>query len=246
MGNTVDVRCGFLNAFDRLITAPRPVCDVTKTVLPGVNAEFVADDVRDALGLDLCMLSANGIDDLLCRIVQHRMRQLVRERLDFMSGGKQPRNDDQALIEDAGAVSRAREGRDANGITESLSDRREAVKRLVGIVTGEALGDCGQRLALGLRDVEDVRDAEVSNNAFDGLITISLRGANGGNNRCKDRDATLAATNVPAELLPFAKAGDPRCVRTLLSNQNAIAPGVCVEPSLYVERRGYIMESHAE
>ena len=91
-----------------------------------------------------------------------------------------------------------------------------------------------QRLAVGLRHVEDVGGAEPD----DGAFVLVLRLFTTANNGREDRNALLTATNEPAQALPRMKASDERGIWTLGGDQPGIIQTVAMESAHGAKQRG--------
>ena len=89
-----------------------------------------------------------------------------------------------------------------------------------------------QRLAIGLRHIEDVGGAEPD----DGAFVLVLRLFTTANNGREDRNALLTATNEPAQALPRMKASDERGIWTLGGDQPGIIQTVAMESARPAER----------
>jgi hypothetical protein len=136
----------------------RPCGDVGDGVGAGVQTGPGGDDVGDRLGLGLGPATAAPVVEALGGVPALDVRQFVGEGLDRLGVGD-------VRADPHGAGGRVGE---AVGLPAVLADERVAVRgdlagqRLPqggGGVTGQQLGcDLGQRVALGLGDVEDVRD----------------------------------------------------------------------------------------
>ena len=89
-----------------------------------------------------------------------------------------------------------------------------------------------ERLAVGLRDVENVRGPETKaavGVALIGFVRVLPVVAVPQEHRGDDGDALLALADLPAESLPRLVAGDPRGVGALRQDQHDVAEAVLVE-----------------
>src|SRR4051812_36553756 len=90
--------------------------------------------------------------------------------------------------------------------------------------------DIRDGLAIGLVDVEDVGDLEAAQypaglDVGVGLVVVARLVTTGS----EDGDASFAASDLPADALPGAIAGDAGCVATLAKDEQDVRGAVVVE-----------------
>jgi hypothetical protein len=123
-------------------------------------------------------------------------------------------------------------GADGEGVAVGADDLGESAGDVVRVVAVEEVdGWGGEWVAVGLVDVEDVGDLEAAQDAG-GLVVVvvALVGAGG-----EDGDALFASSDLAAEGLPGAVAGDAGGVGALGEDEQEVVQGVGPEPSGGVE-----------
>ena len=218
--------------------AAGPGGDVAEGVGVAGEAVAAADEVGDGLGFDL----ADGAVEAVAAVglVEQDVGEFVGGGLGLLGGGEVVADGDGALgvVGDAVGVGVAvGHGADGEGVALGPDHLGEAVGDAVGVVAVEEVDRrLGERVAVGLGDVEDVDDLEAAEDAGGfvacvvGVAVCSAVGAGG-----EDGDALLAASDLSAEGLPGPVSGDVGGVGLLQEDQQQVVERVRAEPAGGVE-----------
>lgn len=99
----------------------------------------------------------------------------------------------------------------------------QACARITGVTSGSR--EFGERLAVGLREIEHVRGAEADDGAPDFPVVVATLVDDGR----EDGDAVLTASNEAMQCLPGAEPGDLRGVGALRGDQAGVGEAVAME-----------------
>lgn len=186
-----------------------PGGDVAEGVVVAGEAVAAADEVGDGLGFDFADVAVGAV--ARGGVVQEDVGEFVGGGLGLLGGREVAAHGDGpvGVVGDAvGVLVAGGHGAEFEGVAVGSDNGGESVGDVVGVVAVEEVdGGCGERVAVGLGDVEDVDDLEAAQDAggLVGLLVVVAAAVGAGG---EDGDALFAAADLPAERLPGAVAGD--------------------------------------
>lgn len=208
--------------------------DVVGARRAGIEPHGRAHGVRRGLGFELADPAAQGLGS--AGPVEQLVRQLVDQRGELLGGFHAFQHADLAAHADALGASEP--------VGPFESDAEVAVRGFepeqgfAGVSRHSA--DLGQRLAFGLRDVEDEARAEAEAPGF-GLFDDGLLFRSAVHHRHEDEEALLALSDASAQGLPRGEPGDAGGVGLLRQDEADVVEAVAVEPSHGLEEVAQVL-----